>query len=789
MAVGIGTAFVTRDGTFLDLSQSWTITGWFRQGATLPLGGASRTYLRHLNPAGLGEYIRLGSPANSNALRVEVFDGTDLTVTDSYLPNQGWFWVGVRYDAGSQTVAFFVHGHIVGSFVLDLSLIDFGAAVQSFFNPWGDQGAAYIRIWQRALTFAEQYAESSSAIALLQTDLLADTPLSGPSDLRDRSGEGNDWTLSSGVLDFGAYAFTGEGSNLTVETALHLGTLPVKVTEDVNGAAPADYEVWFQYTPPAGQVAFTVMAYTVAGSNYQPQITIWDNPPGVDPYLFLQADKNTPIVVPCTPGTTYNIKVIDNGGILPFEDLVLLVVNTPQELGPEGSLLVPNDVGGHYAAILLADGTTLQSRAVVAGESGYMQTSGIFALVNDDEDAVLAIVIYTAQIVVIATVSSLLTDTGSSVRVSGDGALTFYVSQWISGVTTALKTLSVAGVVGGTSWTLPAKATAMGVKRNGTICYHSQSGSSGGTNIPVSRYDLVTPGALSDLVAGVVDYQLGVDILVLSDESVLITYKKVTAVEDYFIRQVSAAGALIRDFAFALGGARTDGPRVALDPDDPLSFWTWASFLVSGAHISRMTHFRVSDGVILETFDVPASKDGYMPPGDGNEGDLPLFGPPTSCPFFVLRVDVPPLVSPPPSFFFPPNAVLAPPSDASVTVPKLTMRRLRRSPHINEERIRLFCKRFELDLQRGLGIAPGDIIDGLTQYESPTVMMRVSVDGGITWSSEFHMGAGVVGDYKARPFYVMLGSGDDFVFEITVSDPVIGWYLANAYADFEKGLS
>lgn len=121
------------------------------------------------------------------------------------------------------------------------------------------------------------------------------------------------------------------------------------------------------------------------------------------------------------------------------------------------------------------------------------------------------------------------------------------------------------------------------------------------------------------------------------------------------------------------------------------------------------------------------------------------------------------------------------------TLPSIEELRVRRSPHVNDEKQTIFCSRFELDLQAGLGTT--DEIVAINQYTNPTVMLRVSYDGGRTWGQQHFMGAGAVGQYLYRCYETMLGSSRDFVFEVSVSDPVLGWYLVNAYADFEKGVS
>jgi hypothetical protein len=123
-----------------------------------------------------------------------------------------------------------------------------------------------------------------------------------------------------------------------------------------------------------------------------------------------------------------------------------------------------------------------------------------------------------------------------------------------------------------------------------------------------------------------------------------------------------------------------------------------------------------------------------------------------------------------------------PPPPPPPTCEPTVLRRLRRSPHVNLERLRLFCQRFEVDLQRGRGIAGSPSV-------APTITLRVSTDGGQTWSSDITMTTGAAGDFRARSYAFQLGSSDDFVFELSVSDEVVPWAIAAGYADMLKGSS
>jgi hypothetical protein len=109
------------------------------------------------------------------------------------------------------------------------------------------------------------------------------------------------------------------------------------------------------------------------------------------------------------------------------------------------------------------------------------------------------------------------------------------------------------------------------------------------------------------------------------------------------------------------------------------------------------------------------------------------------------------------------------------------IRRLRRAPHVAQENKRLFYRSFELDLERGQGLATG-------QGSDPMVVLRISRDGGQTWGEASRMAAGALGAYTQRVIARRLGSARDTVFEVTVSDP-IAWSLVDAWLDLEAGTS
>lgn len=72
---------------------------------------------------------------------------------------------------------------------------------------------------------------------------------------------------------------------------------------------------------------------------------------------------------------------------------------------------------------------------------------------------------------------------------------------------------------------------------------------------------------------------------------------------------------------------------------------------------------------------------------------------------------------------------------------------------------------FSIDWQAGVGTISG-------QGQNPQAMLRVSNDGGYTWSSERWTSIGKIGDYGYRCRWNLLGTGRMRVYEVTCSEPI-----------------
>ncbi len=109
------------------------------------------------------------------------------------------------------------------------------------------------------------------------------------------------------------------------------------------------------------------------------------------------------------------------------------------------------------------------------------------------------------------------------------------------------------------------------------------------------------------------------------------------------------------------------------------------------------------------------------------------------------------------------------------------MRALMTSPPLHNDRKRVFVSRFELDMETGVGLNTG-------QGSDPQAMLRWSKDGGRTFSAQqIWQTIGRIGQYLTRLRWLRLGQGREWIFELTISDPVQR-VVVSAHADVDVGM-
>lgn len=303
--------------------------------------------------------------------------------------------------------------------------------------------------------------------------------------------------------------------------------------------------------------------------------------------------------------------------------------------GP-GTILIPSDVNIGFGHLVAAEtGLPSSSGLVVAtGEMCAVFANGSFAITQEHFPDITndSIFTFTADLTQQATVH-LFTPFGPNWLefdpIASDYAATFYAGK--SGVTNAqVKSFTLAGVVGPTTWTLAiAMLAGLAVDLANTTLYYGD-GAIGGA---VKRWNLVGNVALPDLVAGTGINQLGVDMIVhpLTGNLVFLNQPNpaITPTQ-WFITVYTPAGAFVRTIALPLNADAVDAPRLSLDLGYSKAVWarTFEDETDTTAHFLR---YDVTTGAFL--------KEWFQPQNDLGTA-IPI-----SCPFMAWDPVVPPAPS------------------------------------------------------------------------------------------------------------------------------------------------
>ena len=109
-----------------------------------------------------------------------------------------------------------------------------------------------------------------------------------------------------------------------------------------------------------------------------------------------------------------------------------------------------------------------------------------------------------------------------------------------------------------------------------------------------------------------------------------------------------------------------------------------------------------------------------------------------------------------------------------------TMQGVAAGPPVYDDRQRIFHRRFELDIEAGVGLTSG-------QGSDPQVWLDWSDDGGRTWSARKPFRSmGKIGAYGQRLRWLCLGQARQRIYRLTVSDPVKRSFVS-AHLDAEAG--
>jgi hypothetical protein len=95
------------------------------------------------------------------------------------------------------------------------------------------------------------------------------------------------------------------------------------------------------------------------------------------------------------------------------------------------------------------------------------------------------------------------------------------------------------------------------------------------------------------------------------------------------------------------------------------------------------------------------------------------------------------------------------------------IRRVRRSGYINDRNQRIFCGRFELQIETGTT----QLLDGSGNPRQAQISMRFSDDNGHNWSNEQTVNCGALGQYAQSVYWLRQGSFIQRAYEVVYTEP------------------
>lgn len=740
MAVHLATSsdYLKRTTALLPASGNSTVSFWVKSGAISTAPAYQTGYIILDDPAVYTDYTGTFSNSSANTL-----DAAGQIVHASVASAATWYYY--TWTQTGTTQRLYINGSLIGSVTKNrAAFVDgFEFLGNDTFSD-GNLSLAYCREWTVALNQTQILAELQATAAVHTANLYMDCPFT--STILDVSGNGHDWTQIGSATFVAGPTFP---SNSTAATATAFGTLPQTITQNFGDGL----EAWFSYTGHVSEVMAGFWGYADL-TNDTIDTTVYASD-ATTVFLDIASAHNRPIQVPQSSATLLYLKVASTSGHPPTIDVTISGLPGPTSPVPSGTICINDDtVGFPLAYLSVTSGQPLSFQVFPASERGAPATntsvlpSGI--TLTDDIDANI-FRLYDASLQTQIT-TIVYPFTGTPEATNSDQDATFYVSGWPTGGNSRVATISDAGVVGGTTWTLSGHAFTLCPKLDNTLLYYATA--SAGAAIKTWTLGSNTAGA--DFAAGVAGYQIR-DILNLSDGTFAVGYQKTS---DSFVRHYSAVGATLATYASFGGSTLVNHMCHAID--DPTSIWVWL-YEVSGTTLtgnSRLVNLKLSDGSF--TTDLPGlaqyENGEYSPAATANPQ---RFGHSNSCPLWIFRGSITPI----------------PPSTSA----EYLIRRERWFPVISSGLKRQFFSKLQIDLQSGNGLSTG-------QGSDPLMEIDWSDDSGWTWSNIRFVETGRIGAYSWLPIARNLSYGRNRVFRIAVSDPV-QWIVVGGDLDAVLGTS
>jgi hypothetical protein len=355
---------------------------------------------------------------------------------------------------------------------------------------------------------------------------------------------------------------------------------------------------------------------------YAPDTSLYGGDPS-SPVLVGSGGDNLAILQPVTAGETYFIRCRPNPGNPTPAALTLNVQAVPRLDVAAGSIAVNDDNDGY--PLVMYDVTSGDALRYInpfpASDFCDVLPSGYVLALNlaDDTwslyDPFLNFISHPAI-------------GASYTRVSSNQDDLFYVANATTG---AIKTVTTAGVVSSVVATVTGGLWTMAPSIDGTILYYVAAAT---TNQAVKRWNLSTDMAMSDLAAGIANYTSAKWMIVLTDTSILVAYRKTTVVKDIKTLQYSAAGATLATFTYGAVATTATLNQIFHAINDTTEFWSWL-FLNDADATFEYRKILIADGSTTASVTAPDYTGGVY---QGQiVADPERFGNSNSCQAFIVR--------------------------------------------------------------------------------------------------------------------------------------------------------
>ena len=463
--------------------------------------------------------------------------------------------------------------------------------------------------------------------------------------------------------------------NITSATAISLVN-PTSITQDVrDNDTGIVYTVWYKYTETVQDRVIDFKFYGVIGgsvSDYRPIAYVYTDPTGS---AFTSTIVNCQGQLPIALGQTYYFQIFRNNAGLLVATLNIEFLYAPDiATVPAGSVYIR---AASISSTLVSFGFTglpggfidAATDSIIdyipffsCGESGDVLPSTGRMLFFDEFGSIAPFpptghtaYLYNSNFTL---VTSFTFDTrgGNPLIRTHNPSNKFYILSVGSSAAPAtpvtFRTVDANGNLG-TSQPMTAGTygcTGFAINTAETILYISGVSSSNNSN--VKRWDIINAVFLSDLSATVANHRV-TDILVMSDDSIVVMYFKSTVTRDVYVVRYDSAGATLNTYTFTHAQPETSiEPRLGYSANSPEAFWVFFHTSSGLDGWSDIRKIRLSDGVELVS---SLTRDSGFEFYEASGPPYALTS--DSCPIIEIRAAIGP---PPPTTYYPGIYIIVP---------------------------------------------------------------------------------------------------------------------------------